>query len=148
MEYSKELAHEDLNYNFAALAKVLSGDLVIALSQTTAAPKAAECAAAALSYDIDISLTDSAGNLQEWYSGKIKTAVSKVSAVSGATFTISPAAGEISMVGGTASVTVTMSKVEWVAGNTATLTVTTPTAAGAGICGWKASSTFVVTVAA
>jgi hypothetical protein len=44
---------------------------------------------------------------------------------------------------------VTLPKAVWTAGNTATLTVSDPVAAGTGICGWAvADKTFVATVTA
>lgn len=146
MQY-RSLERADLNENFAYLSKILSGDFKIVLSRTTAAPTAAAAAAGA-SYTIGVRLEDAAGNLHEWYNGKIKLAVSDTSNVSGAVFTIDPIAGEHNMTKGTLEVEVTMAKVTWVAGDTATLTVTTPTTAGAGICGWAASATFVATVGA
>ena len=131
--------------NDAMLAKALGGDISIVLSQTTAAPTAAACAAAAQVYPIGIRLETAAGELHNWYNGKIKLAITDDDSTG--TATIDPEAGEISMVGGVASVEVTMDKAVWTAAKKATLTVSKPTSAKSPIMEVAADKTFVATVA-
>ena len=131
--------------NDAMLAKALGGDISIVLSQTTAAPTAAECAADAQVYAIGIALKTAAGVVHSWYNGKIKLAISDDDSTGAAT--IDPEAGEISMVNGEASVVVTMSKAAWTATKKATLTVSKPTSAKSPIMEIAADKTFVATVA-
>ena len=145
MSEFRTLERQDLNDNFALLIKALQGDVVIKLSQATAAPTAAACAAAAQVYPIGIRLETAAGELHNWYNGKIKLAISDDDSTGAAT--IDPEAGEISMVGGVASVTVTMSKASWTATKAATLTVSKPTSAKSPIMEIAANATFVATVA-
>ena len=145
MSEFRTLERQDVNENFALLIKALQGDVVIKLSQTTAAPTAAACAAAAQVYNIGIRLETAAGELHNWYNGKIKLAISDDDSTGEAT--IAPEAGEISMVGGVASVTVTMSKASWTATKAATLTVSKPTSAKSPIMEIAANATFVATVA-
>ena len=64
MSEFRTLERQDVNENFALLIKALQGDVVIKLSQTTAAPTAAACAAAAQVYNIGIRLETAAGELQ------------------------------------------------------------------------------------
>ena len=146
MSEFRTLERQDVNENFALLIKALQGDVVIKLSQATAAPTAAACAAAAQVYPIGIRLETAAGELHNWYNGKIKLAISDDDSTGEAT--IDPEAGEISMVGGVASVTVTMSKASWTATKAATLTVSKPTSAKSPIMEVAANATFVATVAA
>ena len=146
MSEFRTLERQDVNENFALLIKALQGDVVIKLSQATAAPTAAACAAAAQVYKIGIRLETAAGELHNWYNGKIKLAIADDDSTG--TATIDPEAGEISMVGGVASVTVTMSKASWTATKAATLTVSKPTSAKAPILETVADKTFVATVAA
>lgn len=145
MSEFRTLERQDLNDNFALLIKALQGDVVIKLSRTTAAPTAAACAANAQVYPIGIRLETAAGELHNWYNGKIKLAISDDDSTGEAT--IAPEAGEISMVGGVASVTVTMSKASWTAAKAATLTVSKPTSAKSPIMEIAANATFVATVA-
>ena len=145
MSEFRTLERQDLNDNFALLIKALQGDVVIKLSRTTAAPTAAACAANAQVYPIGIRLETAAGELHNWYNGKIKLAISDDDSTGEAT--IAPEAGEISMVGGVASVTVTMSKASWTATKAATLTVSKPTSAKSPIMEIAANATFVATVA-
>ena len=145
MSEFRTLERQDVNENFALLIKALQGDVVIKLSQATAAPTAAACAAAAQVYNIGIRLETAAGELHNWYNGKIKLAISDDDSTGEAT--INPGAGEISMVGGVASVTVTMSKASWTATKAATLTVSKPTSAKSPIMEIAANATFVATVA-
>lgn len=145
MSEFRTLERQDLNDNFALLIKALQGDVVIKLSRTTAAPTAAACAANAQVYPIGIRLETAAGELHNWYNGKIKLAISDDDSTGEAT--IDPEAGEISMVGGVASVTVTMSKASWTATKAATLTVSKPTSAKSPIMEIAANATFVATVA-
>lgn len=146
MSEFRTLERQDVNENFALLIKALQGDVVIKLSQTTAAPTAAACATAAQVYPIGIRLETAAGELHNWYNGKIKLAIADDDPTGEAT--IAPEAGEISMVGGVASVTVTMSKAAWTATKKATLTVSKPTSAKSPIMEVAADATFVATVAA
>ena len=146
MSEFRTLERQDVNENFALLIKALQGDVVIKLSRTTAAPTAAACAANAQVYPIGIRLETAAGELHNWYNGKIKLAISDDDSTGEAT--IDPEAGEISMVGGVASVTVTMSKASWTATKAATLTVSKPTSAKSPIMEVAANATFVATVAA
>lgn len=145
MSEFRTLERQDVNENFALLIKALQGDVVIKLSQATAAPTAAACAANAQVYPIGIRLETAAGELHNWYNGKIKLAISDDDSTGEAT--IAPEAGEISMVGGVASVTVTMSKASWTATKAATLTVSKPTSAKSPIMEIAANATFVATVA-
>jgi len=145
MSEFRTLERQDINENFALLIKALQGDVVIKLSRTTAAPTAAACAANAQVYPIGIRLETAAGELHNWYNGKIKLAISDDDSTGEAT--IDPEAGEISMVGGVASVTVTMSKASWTATKAATLTVSKPTSAKSPIMEIAANATFVATVA-
>ena len=145
MSEFRTLERQDVNENFALLIKALHGDVVIKLSQATAAPTAAACAANAQVYPIGIRLETAAGELHNWYNGKIKLAISDDDSTGEAT--IAPEAGEISMVGGVASVTVTMSKASWTATKAATLTVSKPTSAKSPIMEIAANATFVATVA-
>lgn len=145
MSEFRTLERQDVNENFALLIKALQGDVVIKLSRTTAAPTAAACAANAQVYPIGIRLETAAGELHNWYNGKIKLAISDDDSTGEAT--IDPEAGEISMVGGVASVTVTMSKASWTATKAATLTVSKPTSAKSPIMEIAANATFVATVA-
>ena len=145
MSTFRTLERQDLNDNFGLLIKALQGDVVIKLSQATAAPTAAACAAAAQVYNIGIRLETAAGELHNWYNGKIKLAIADDDSTGEAT--IAPGAGEISMVGGVASVTVTMSKASWTATKAATLTVSKPTSAKSPIMEIAANATFVATVA-
>lgn len=145
MSEFRTLERQDVNENFALLIKALQGDVVIKLSQATAAPTAAACAANAQVYPIGIRLETAAGELHNWYNGKIKLAISDDDSTGEAT--IAPEAGEISMVGGVASVTVTMSKASWTASKAATLTVSKPTSAKSPIMEIAANATFVATVA-
>lgn len=145
MSEFRTLERQDVNENFALLIKALQGDVVIKLSRTTAAPTAAACAANAQVYPIGIRLETAAGELHNWYNGKIKLAISDDDSTGEAT--IAPEAGEISMVGGVASVTVTMSKASWTAAKAATLTVSKPTSAKSPIMEIAANATFVATVA-
>lgn len=132
--------------NDAMFAKALGGDIRIVLSQTTAAPTVAECAADAQVYAIGIALKTAAGETHSWYNGKIKLAIADDDSTGAAT--IDPEAGEISMVNGEASVEVTMDKAAWTATKKATLTVSKPTSAKAPILETVADATFVATVAA
>jgi len=145
MSEFRTLERQDLNDNFALLIKALQGDVVIKLSQATAAPTAAACAAAAQVYPIGIRLETAAGELHNWYNGKIKLAIADDDSTGEAT--IDPEAGEISMVGGVASVEVTMDKASWTASKKATLTVSKPTSAKSPIMEIAANATFVATVA-
>ena len=145
MSEFRTLERQDVNENFALLIKALQGDVVIKLSQATAAPTAAACAANAQVYPIGIRLETAAGELHNWYNGKIKLAISDDDSTGEAT--IAPEAGEISMVGGVASVTVTMSKASWTATKAATLTASKPTSAKSPIMEIAANATFVATVA-
>jgi len=145
MSEFRTLERQDLNDNFALLIKALQGDVVIKLSQATAAPTAAACAAAAQVYPIGIRLETAAGELHNWYNGKIKLAIADDDSTG--TATIDPEAGEISMVGGVASVEVTMDKAAWTATKAATLTVSKPTSAKSPIMEIAANATFVATVA-
>ena len=146
------MPHAETNENFAIMARymeevrdALAGDRVIVLSQATATPLVSELAADDVVYSITISLKNAAGKLLDWYNGKIKLAISDDDSTGEAT--IDPEAGEISMVGGVASVTVTMSKASWTATKAATLTVSKPTSAKSPIMEIAANATFVATVA-
>ena len=145
MSEFRTLERQDVNENFALLIKALQGDVVIKLSQATAAPTAAACAAAAQVYNIGIRLETAAGELHNWYNGKIKLAAADDD--SAGAVSINPEAGEISMVNGEASVVVTMSKAAWTATKAATLTVSKPTSAKSPIMEIAANATFVATVA-
>ena len=141
------LENAALNDNFGLLAKAMSGDMMFSLSQTTAAPKAAECAAAAQVYNITVSLTTAAGEVHSWYDGKVLLAIEDTDDTGVAS--IDPAAGEHAMTNGVLEVEVTMSKAAWTAGKKATLTVSDLATAGTGILGFVvADKTFVATVAA
>ena len=143
----RTLENAALNDNFGLLAKAMSGDMVFSLSQTTASPTVAECAAAAQVYNITISLTTAAGELHSWYNGKVLLAIKDDDGTG--TATISPAAGEHAMTNGVLEVEVTMDKAEWTAGKKATLTVSDLATAGTGILGFVvADATFVATVKA
>jgi len=142
----RTLERQDLNENFAMIAKGMAGDMVFSLSPTTAAPTVAACTAAAQVYPITVSLVDSDGNLHSWYNGPVLLAIADNDDTGVAT--ISPAAGERNMTNGQLVVTVTLSKAAWTASKAATLTVSDPATAGTGICGWVvADKTFVATVA-
>jgi len=141
----RTLENAAVNDNFGLLAKALAGDVVIKLSQSTAAPTAAECAAAAQVYDIGIRLETAAGELHSWYNGKVLLAITDDDSTGAAS--IDPAAGEISLVNGEGSVEVTMDKAVWTAGKKATLTVSKPTSAKAPVMETVANATFIATVA-
>ena len=140
MEY-RVLEDAAVNENFELMSKILSGDVKLTLSQTAVSVEATD-AAAGPSYEIGIRLEDSAGNLHEWYNGKVTLAVADTSNVVEAAMAVDPVAGSYAMDGGTYGAKVTLSKSAWVANDTATLTVT------ATVCGFNASATFVVTVVA
>ena len=132
---------------FSLLQKAMSGDMVFKLSQTTAAPKVADLAAEDAVYNIVIRLESAAGDLHDWYNGKVLLAISDDDSAGAATIT--PAAGEHNMVNGVLTVEVRMPKAAWTAGKAATLTVSDPATAGTGINGWAvANATFVATVTA
>lgn len=132
---------------FSLLQKAMSGDMVFKLSQTTAAPKVADLAAKDAVYNIVIRLESAAGDLHDWYNGKVLLAISDNDSTGEATIT--PAAGEHNMVNGVLMVEVRMPKAVWTAGKAATLTVSDPATAGTGINGWAvANATFVATVTA
>ena len=132
---------------FSLLQKAMSGDMVFKLSQTTAAPKVADLAAEDAVYNIVIRLESAAGDLHDWYNGKVLLAISDDDSTGAATIT--PAAGEHNMVNGVLMVEVRMPKAVWTAGKAATLTVSDPATAGTGINGWAvANATFVATVTA
>lgn len=146
MEF-RTLENAALNDNFGLMAKAMSGDMVFSLSQTTAAPKVAECTAAAQVYNITVSLTTAAGEVHSWYNGKVLLAIEDDDVTGAAS--IDPAAGERAMTNGVLEVEVTMSKAVWTAGKKATLTVSDLATAGTGILGFVvADKTFVATVAA
>ena len=130
-----------VNENFELMSKILSGDVKLTLSQTAVSVEATD-AAAGPSYEIGIRLEDSAGNLHEWYNGKVTLAVADTSNVVEAAMAVDPVAGSYAMDGGTYGAKVTLSESAWKADDTATLTVT------ATVCGFNASATFVVTVVA
>jgi len=140
MEF-RTLEDASLNENFSLAAGLLSGDVKLTLSQTAVSVEATD-AAAGPSYEIGIRLEDSAGNLHEWYNGKVTLAVADTSNVVGAAMAVDPVAGSYAMDGGTYEATVTLSESAWAPDDTATLTVT------ATVCGFNASATFVVTVVA
>jgi len=140
MEF-RTLEDASLNENFSLAAGLLSGDVKLTLSQTAVSVEATD-AAAGPSYEIGIRLEDSAGNLHEWYNGKVTLAVADTSNVVGAAMAVDPVAGSYAMDGGTYKAEVTLSKSAWAPDDTATLTVT------ATVCGFNASATFVVTVVA
>ena len=140
MEY-RVLEDAAVNENFELMSKILSGDVKLTLSQTAVSVEATD-AAAGPSYEIGIRLEDSAGNLHEWYNGKVTLAVADTSNVEGAAMAVDPVAGSYAMDGGTYKAEVTLSKSAWAPNDTATLTVT------AKVCGFNASATFVVTVVA
>lgn len=142
----RDLDREDLNDNFAMLAKGMSGNMVFSLSRTTAAPTVAAVTANDQVYPITVSLVDSDGNLHSWYNGPVLLAIADNDSTGVAT--ISPAAGERNMTNGQLVVTVTLGKAVWTASKIATLTVSDPATAGTGICGWVvADKTFVATIA-
>ena len=140
MEY-RVLEDAAVNENFELMSKILSGDVKLTLLQTTDTVTETE-AAAGPSYEIGIRLEDSAGNLHEWYNGKVTLAVAETSDVVGAAMAVDPVAGSYAMDGGTYKAKVTLSESAWAPDDTATLTVT------AKVCGFNASATFVVTVEA
>ncbi len=145
MEF-RTLPHETINENFKILTKAMSGDMVFKLSQTTAAPTAAACAAADQVYQIKVRLETAAGELHSWYNGKVLIAIADDDSAGVAT--ISPAAGEVAMTNGELTVTVTLPKAVWTASKKATLTVSDLATAGTGILGFVvADKTFVATVA-
>lgn len=146
MEF-RTLPHETVNENFKMLAKGMSGDMVFKLSQTTAAPTAAQCAAADQVYDIGIRLESATGELHSWYNGKVLIAIADDDSTGVAT--ISPAGGEVAMTNGQLTVTVTLPKAVWTASKKATFTVSGLATAGTGIGGFTMTAkTFVATVAA
>lgn len=129
---------------YTAWMKAQSGDFVIGLSATTAAPTVAECTAEAQVYTITVTLQTADGETHGWYNGPVKLAIADDDDLGAAT--ISPTAGNTMMANGVATVTVTMSKAAWTAGKKATLTVSDPDTTGFG--GWTASdATFIATVA-
>ena len=132
MEY-RVLEDAAVNENFELMSKILSGDVKLTLSQTAVSVEATD-AAAGPSYEIGIRLEDSAGNLHEWYNGKVTLAVADTSNVVEAAMAVDPVAGSYAMDGGTYGAKVTLSKSAWVANDTATLTVT------ATVCGFNASA--------
>lgn len=146
MKEFRSLERQDLNENFDLLAMALAGDIQLHLSQSTAAPTAAQCAAADQVYKIDIDVRTAAGDIHNWYEGKVLLAIGDDDSTGVAE--IDPVAGEISMVNGRASVTVTLPKAVWTATKAATLTVSKPVTAKAPIMEIVAAKTFVATVAA
>lgn len=143
----RTLENAALNDNFGLMAKAMSGDMKFSLSQTTASPTVAECTAAAQVYNITVSLTTAAGELHNWYNGKVLLAIADDDSTGVAS--IDPAAGEHAMTNGVLEVEVTMSKAAWTAGKKATLTVSDLATAGTGILGFVvADATFVATVKA
>lgn len=127
------------------VTKALSGDMVFKCTPATAAPSAAAAAQAAIVYKVKVTLESAAGEVHDWYNGPVRLAIASTDSTGVAT--ISPAAGERNMTNGELEVTVTLPKVAWTSGSTVTLTVSDPSDAGAGICGWTvADKTFVATL--
>ena len=141
----RTLDRQDLNENFASVVSALNAIPVIKLSQTTAAPTVAEVTAAAQVYNIGIRLENAAGELLNWYNGKVLLAITDNDSTGVAS--IDPEAGEISLVNGVGSVEVTLSKAAWTAAKTGTLTVSKPTTAKSPIMEEVANATFVATIA-
>ena len=131
--------------NTALINKVLSGDYAFSVSPATVSPTVAECTAAAQVYTVAISLVDGEGEVYTGYNGPVLLAIADNDDNFNAS--IDPAAGERTMINGVLEVEVTLAQGAWTAGKTATLTVSDPATAGAGITGWGvANATFVATV--
>lgn len=127
------------------VTKALSGDMVFKCTPATAAPSAAAAAQAAIVYKVKVTLESAAGEVHDWYNGPVRLAIATTDSTG--VPTISPAAGERNMTNGELEVTVTLPKAAWTSGKTVTLTVSDPSDAGAGICGWTvADKTFVATL--
>lgn len=149
-----KLDHQELNDNFqdvvdrfTLLQKAMSGDMQFVLSAATATPLVSELGAADVVYNIIVSLKTAAGELHDWYNGKVLLAIADDDATGNAT--ISPAAGERAMTNGVLAVTVTMPTAVWTATKKATLTVSDLATLGTGILGFVvADATFIATVTA
>lgn len=127
------------------VTKALSGDMVFKCTPETADPSAAAAAQADIVYKVKVTLESAAGEVHDWYNGPVRLAIADTDDTGVAT--ISPAAGEHNMTNGELEVTVTLPKAEWTATKTVTLTVSDPSDAGTGICGWVvADETFVATL--
>lgn len=148
-----EMPHEDLNQNFDMinagsppldlLVKAMGGDMVFKCTPATKAPSATTAAEDDIAYTVTVTLESAAGEVHSWYNGPVLLAITDDGT---GTATIDPAAGERNMTDGSLDVVVTLPEAAWTAGQTATLTVSAPATAGAGICGWAvASKTFVAT---
>lgn len=138
---------DEITKQFELLQKAMSGDMKFKLSKATAAPTVAALGAGDVVYKIGVRLETAAGELHDWYNGKVLLAIADNDSTGVAT--ISPAAGEHPMTNGELEVTVTMGTAVWTAGKTATLTVSDLETAGTGIIGHAvANATFVATVAA
>ena len=138
---------DTITNQFGMIQKAMSGDMKFKLSQTTANASAAALAAADVVYKIGVRLESAAGELHDWYNGKVLIAIADDDSTGAAA--IVPAAGEVAMVKGELEVTVTLPKAVWTAGKAATLTISDPATASTGILGVAiANATFVATIVA
>lgn len=138
---------DTITNQFMLIQKAMSGDMKFKLSQVTANASAAALAAADVVYHIGVRLESDAGELHDWYNGKVLIAIADDDTTGVAA--IVPAAGEVSMVNGELEVQVTLPTAVWTAGKKATLTISDPATASTGILGVAvANATFVATIVA
>ena len=138
---------DTITNQFALIQKAMSGDMKFKLSQTTANASAAALAAANVVYKIGVRLESAAGELHDWYNGKVLIAIADDDSTGAAA--IVPAAGEVAMVKGELEVTVTLPEAVWTPAKAATLTISDPATASTGILGVAvANATFVARIVA
>lgn len=132
----------DADETWVPFMKAQNGDYKLALSATTAAPTAAALAAAAVEYDITITLSTYDDEVHAWYYGPLGLAIADTCVSVDATIT--PSTTTPNMTAGVYTVKVTLPKGSYTASEDVTLTVSDPTN---GFNGWPLSHlTFVATV--
>lgn len=132
----RKTANEDFDFSKELFSSALSGDAVVVIS-----PLAVDRVATAdpWSRDVDITITDAAGNVHEWLTRDFAATLTVartgagVIAVDSATLTIVRGRGQV-VVSGTG---------DWVAGNDNTLTVADITISGYTITGGTSVETIV-----
>ncbi len=108
-------------YELEQLIKACSGDMQFSVSPATATPAPTS---EAWSQEVEITLTDSEGNVHTWYNGPIKLAIGDTS--SAGTASIDPTSTTPSMTNGKYTVAIEGDAESWLNEETATLTVSDP----------------------
>ena len=117
--------------------KALAGDIVLAISPATVAPKPT---AAAWTRTVTITLKTAAGETHEWFNKAIATGVSIADSSTAGTATIPSTT--LTFVDGVATVVVSGDAQAWLNSETDTLTVANATILGATITGGTSVETF------